>query len=396
MTLQSSIVPWCPQDAGFIDPDRIRRAGAILSIDLDAIRANFHRLRARADGLDCAAVVKADAYGLGADRVAPALAEAGCRRFFVAHLEEGIALRRVLPDEDILVLHGIPAGCENDALAHRLIPVLSTTAQIDSWTAQARRHGTLLPAVLHVDTGMARLGLSSMEVDLLAARPDRLDGLALRYVMSHLCASEEPDNPSNQHQLERFRDARRKLPPAPASLANSSGIFLGPDYHFDLLRPGAALYGVAPTADAPNPLAAVIHLQGRVLQVSTVAAGTPVGYNGRFTASDITRVATVSIGYADGFPRSLSNRAIAGLSGFSLPVIGAVSMDMITVDASAVPEALLHPGALVDVIGGDGETINSLAAKAGTIAYEILTSLGSRYCRRYVGQGGDRAFTPTL
>lgn len=362
-----------------------RRAGAVLTVDLAAIQSNFRLLRGRANGLDCAAVVKADAYGLGAARVAPALAAAGCRRFFVAHLQEGIALRQVLPDEDIFILHGLPRDTEADAQAHRLIPVLNTMGQLDAWVGVARQTGQLLPAVLHVDTGMARLGLGEADVRALAEQPERLAGLSLRYVMSHLAASEEPGNPSNLRQLETFRRLRGLLPSAPASFANSSGIFLGPAYHFDLLRPGAALYGIAPVPGRENPLKPVVRLQGRVLQVATVEAGTAVGYNGRFVADAPVRVATVSVGYADGFPRTLGNRASAGCDGVHLPVIGAVSMDMITLDVSALPEGRLYPGALVDVIGGDADSVDAIANKGGTIAYEILTSLGSRYWRHYVG-----------
>jgi alanine racemase len=243
----------------------------------------------------------------------------------------------------------------------------------------------VLPAVLHVDTGMARLGLAEADVGVLATDPSRLDGLNLRYVMSHLAAAEDQSNPSNTCQLQRFERLRTQLPPAPASLANSSGVFLGAAFHFDLLRPGAALYGVAPVPGRPNPMHPVVRLQGRVLQVSTVPTGTPVGYNGRFVADGSMRVATVSVGYADGFPRTLGNRASAGCDGVRLPVIGAVSMDMVTLDVSALPDNRLHPGALVDVIGGDADSLDAVAAKGGTIAYEILTSLGSRYWRHYAG-----------
>jgi len=365
------------------------RAGAVLTIDLGAIQANFRLLRTRANGLDCAAVVKADAYGLGAAQVAPALAAAGCRRFFVAHLEEGVALRQVLPDEEIFVLHGLPRDTEAEALNHRLVPVLNTLGQVDAWARLARSRGMVLPAVLHVDTGMARLGLAEADVGVLANDPSRLDGLNLRYVMSHLAAAEDQSNPSNTRQLQRFERLRTQLPPAPASLANSSGVFLGAAFHFDLLRPGAALYGVAPVPGRANPMHPVVRLQGRVLQVSTVPTGTPVGYNGRFVADGSMRVATVSVGYADGFPRTLGNHASAGCDGVRLPVIGAVSMDMITLDVSALPDNRLHPGALVDVIGGDADSLDAIAAKGGTIAYEILTSLGTRYWRHYAGAAAE-------
>ena len=238
-------------------------SGATLIVDLAAIRENYRALRRRLGGTACAAVLKADAYGLGADRVAPALAAEGCRHFFVAHLEEGIALRPHVPEAaEVFVLHGLMPGCEDIALAHRLTPVLNSLEQVEGWTALARRLGRALPAVLQLDTGMSRMGLSPAELDRIAAEPRRLDGLDLRLVMSHLACAERQDHPANGTQRLRFDVARRRLPQAPASLANSSGIFLGPDFHYDLARPGASLYGLAPVAGAANPLRPVVRLQG--------------------------------------------------------------------------------------------------------------------------------------
>mgnify|MGYP001611141556 CR=1 FL=1 len=358
--------------------------GAVLDVDLDAIVANWRRLSARAGGVPAAAVVKADAYGLGAQPVAAALARAGCAHFFVAHLEEGIALRVAVPGVAIFVLHGLARGAEAAMRAHGLIPVLSTLDQIAAWREEAGRTGERLPAALHLDTGMARLGLSETEIDTLAGEPERLAGLDLRLVISHLAAAEEPENPSNERQRATFERLRAKLPKAKASFANSSGVFLGAPFHFDLLRPGAALYGVAPRATEANPMAPVVRLSARVLRVATLEAGTAIGYNGRFVTTAPTRVATVSVGYADGFLRSLAGKAHAGFAGRKLPIVGAVSMDMITVDVSALPEGALAEGDFIDVIGGDADDVDTLARAAGTIGYEILTSLGARYQRRWI------------
>jgi alanine racemase len=358
--------------------------GAVLDIDLDAIAANREKLIQRAGGLDCAAVVKADAYGLGAEAVAGALARAGCDKFFVAHIDEGIALRAAVPTASIFVLHGVAPGAEGAMCAYGLIPVLSTPAQIEIWRERAARRGKKLPAALHLDTGMARLGLSETEIFALADDPSKLRGLNLRLVLSHLAAAEEKDNPSNARQREKFEDLRQRLPGAPASLANSSGVFLGRAYHFDLLRPGAALYGIAPRADEPNPLAQVVKLSARVLRVDDLPAKTPVGYNGRHVTSAPARIATLSVGYADGFCRALGNaRANAGFSGQKLPIVGNVSMDMITIDASSLPPGRLREGDFVDVIGGDADGVDQIAKACGTIGYEILTALGARYQRRY-------------
>jgi alanine racemase len=360
-------------------------AGALLTVNLDAIRANYRLLREKLGGTACAAVVKADAYGLGADRVAPALAADGCTNFFTAHLDEAIALRPHVPTEtEVFVLHGSPAGVEVDFVEHRVIPVVNSLEQIDAWAALARRLGRKLPAVVQVDTGMSRLGLSKHELDTVADDPGRLDGIDLRYVMSHLACAEQQSHELNALQLANFRAARARLPAAPASFSNSSGVFLGQDYHFDLARPGAALYGVAPVAGQPNPLRSVVRLQARVIQVREIEAGARVGYGGRWTAPGPARIATVSTGYADGFLRSLGNRAKAYFGDAALPVVGVVSMDTITLDATGLPGQGLEPGALVDLIG-EHNPVDAVAEAAGTIGYEILTSLGGRYFRTYLG-----------
>jgi alanine racemase len=360
-------------------------AGALLTIDLDAIRANYRLLRETLGATACAGVVKADAYGLGADRIAPALAAEGCRHFFVAHLDEGIALRPHVPAEaDIFILHGLMPGAEIEALAHRVIPVLNSLGQVDAWSGLARSVGRKLPAILQVDTGMSRLGLSPAELKVLTEERTRLDGIDLRYVMSHLACAEQQDNRLNASQLARFRAARGVLPSAPASFANSSGVFLGPDFHFDLARPGAALYGVAPVAGQPNPMRPVVRLQGRVIQVREIAAGDVVGYGGTWRAGGPRRIATVSAGYADGYLRSLGNRATAYFGSTPLPMVGVVSMDTITLDLTDLSGAHPQPGEMVDLIGVHNP-VDALAQEAGTIGYEILTSLGGRYFRTYLG-----------
>ena len=369
-------------------------SGATLIVDLAAIRENYRALRRRLGGTACAAVLKADAYGLGADRVAPALAAEGCRHFFVAHLEEGIALRPHVPEAaEVFVLHGLMPGCEDIALAHRLTPVLNSLEQIEGWTTLARRLGRALPAVLQLDTGMSRMGLAPAELDRIAAEPRRLDGIDLRLVMSHLACAEQQDHPANGTQRLRFDVARRRLPQAPASLANSSGIFLGPDFHYDMARPGAALYGLTPVAGAANPLRQVVRLQARVVQLREIAAGDEVGYGLSWRAPGPARIATVAVGYADGFPRSLSNAGIAHLDDIGLPIVGAVSMDSIGLDVSALPEGALCPGAMVDLIG-PRRSVDAVAADAGTIGYEILTRLGRRFRRDY--RDAQPSPSPTL
>lgn len=365
-------------------------AGALLTIDLDAICDNWRTLKAKTGPADCAAVVKADAYGLGARQVAPALHRAGCRQFFVAHLNEAIDLRPALPADAILyVLHGPHPGAEAAFVHHGLVPVVNSLPQLLAWRRLADSLGRKLPAVLQVDTGMARLGLAADELDALASDPGALAGIELRYVMSHLASAEAQDDPLNRQQLARFRAALGRLPAAGACLANSSGIFLGPDYHFDLVRPGAALYGVAPVAGAANPMRQVIRLQGKVVQTRSIEPGTGVGYNHRWIAPQRARIATVSVGYADGYLRSLGNRGYARFEDTRLPIVGNISMDTITLDVSALPEGRITEGCLVDLadalLG-----VDEIATRAGTIGYEILTSLGSRYARHYLDQAANR------
>ena len=364
-----------------------RRHGAHLTIDLGAIRENYRRLAARLQGARCAAVVKADAYGLGAPQVAPVLAEAGAQDFFVALPCEGLQLREALagaaPAPRIFILSGFETGLGPDFKQAQLVPVLNSLEQIAAWRAEAE--DAPLPAAVHLDTGMNRLGLPQAEAETLAAEPERLMGLEALLMMSHLACAEEPDNPMNRAQLDLFRALRRRLPAAPASLANSSGVFLGPDFHFDLTRPGVALYGVNPTPGAPNPMNQVVRLQARILQVREIDAPMTVGYGAAFRATGPTRVATVATGYADGYLRSLSNRGNAFVGGFAAPVVGRVSMDLITLDVTQVPAASVRPGTLVDLIHPQ-DGLDRLAQEAGTIGYELLTSLGQRYRRSYISR----------
>ncbi|WP_274626929.1 alanine racemase [Arvimicrobium flavum] len=358
-------------------------AGALLGIDLGALRENYRILKARLGRAACAGVVKADAYGLGAAEVAEALAAEGCRSFFVAHIFEALELRAVLPrDHAIFVLNGLPPGAERDSAEADVTPVLNSLEQLQAWSDLARRLERPLPAALQVDSGMSRLGLSPHEVERLAATPALLSGVQLVLVMSHLACADEPDNPVNRLQRDNFDRLRRMLPAVPASLANSSGIFLGQDYHHDLARPGAALYGVNPTPGDANPMRQVVSLRAKVVQTREVGDGVGIGYGYASRARTHMRLATISLGYADGWHRR--GAAAAFHHGARLPFAGRVSMDSIILDISALPHDALRPGDLVDLIGAD-QTVDQVAEHAGTIGYEILTSFGRRFHRHYFG-----------
>jgi len=360
------------------------RAGAILEVDLAGIAANWRLLALRVEPAECAAVIKADAYGLGVPQVAPVLASAGCRRFFVATIDEGIALRRVLPEStEIAVFNGLLPGCADDFIEFRLVPVLNDPGQIADWRSAASRHGKG-PAILHIDTGMGRLGLTLREFERVADELRQPDPIQWRALISHLACSDDPQHPLNDIQLERFSAARRHLPQLPASLAASSGIFLGPEFHFDFARPGAALYGVNPQPAKPNPMRQIVRLKGRILQIREVDRDQTVGYGASHVMASPGRLATVAVGYADGWLRSVSQRGWGRVGGRRVPLLGRVSMDLVVFDVSDVDPASVRPGGFVELLHED-YGVDAAAADAGTIGYEILTALGRRYHRVYRG-----------
>jgi alanine racemase len=355
---------------------------SLLTVDLGAIVANWRDLSARVAPARCGAVVKADGYGLGSVAVARALAKAGCRDFFVARLSEGLAVRDAVPETArVTVLDGLMKGEAGLYRRRGLTPSLNDPGQIEDWAALARSTGEKLAAALHFDTGMSRLGLTPADGTKLLADRGKLDGIALSYVMSHLVASEERDHPINAAQLSSFAEWRAAFPSVEASFANSSGIFLGPAYHFDVARPGCALYGINPLPDQANPLRGTAKLEARILQVREIDSPQTVGYGAGWKATRPTRVATIACGYADGWLRASSGRGQAWLDGRFLPFIGRVSMDLITLDATDMPQAT--QGRMVELMGPN-LPVDAVAQAAGTIGYEILTRLGARFARTYI------------
>jgi alanine racemase len=364
------------------------RAGAVLTVDLDAIAANYRLLVERAGGAVVAGVMKADAYGLGMARVAPALVRAGCRVFFTAHVDEGIRLRAIVPAAStIYVLHGPPPGTSADFVAHGLTPVLNDPGQVRDWSALCARLGRRLAAAVQVDSGMSRMGLAPADLESLGDPRGWLAAFEPVLLMSHLACADVPDHPMNARQRARFDAIRAQFPAMPASLANSSAIFLGQDFRYDLVRPGAALYGINPQPGHPetgraNPLRQAVSLDARIVQVRTIHAGDAVGYGARYVADGTRRIATIAVGYADGWLRALSGRGCAFVDGVRVPIAGTVSMDSITLDVTGIPDARLQPGMTVELLGPH-QHVDAVAAEAGTIGYEVLTRLGSRFERRY-------------
>ncbi len=325
-----------------------------------------------------AAVLKADAYGLGAEKVGTALAKAGCRHFFVATQSEGHALRKAVGPEPLIAVLN---GCDPEywrTVHPDLVPVINSMDAATPWCFPNHHEDPgNRPSILHLDTGMARLGVEP-------AQAARFRGLKPLYVMTHLACADEPDHPLNAIQAERFaRLCDEFFPGVPRSFANSSGIFLGERFRSDLARPGCALYGINPTPGKPNPMRQVVTLEGAILQVRTIEAGDTVGYAASWSAPSRRRIATVAAGYADGYLRALSGRSFGHLHGVKVPLVGRVSMDLTTFDVTDVPQA--KAGDRIVMIGGEGNTPDDIAARCGTIGYEILTSLGARYARVYEG-----------
>ena len=357
---------------------------AQLTVRLSSLAGNFREALRRSAPAAVAPVVKANAYGMGVAPVAHALVNAGADTFFVARLEEGIAVRQLLPRERIFVMDGIAPGAAPALLSHGLTPVLNSLPDAAEWSALARRERRDLDAAIHVDTGMNRSGLSHDDLsELVSDVRHSLAGINLVLVMSHLAQADEPDREMNWVQLARFRAALALLPSAPASLAASAGIELGRDYLFDVVRAGLGLYGGNPIASRINPYRTVAVLTGRVLQIRAIKAGDTVGYGAAFIAPKDSVLATVAAGYADGLMRSIAQRGRAVIGGYYVPYAGRISMDLCALDVSNVPESTALRGAEVEFIG-DTVTLEEVAEAAGTITHEILASLGPRVHRHYV------------
>lgn len=367
-------------------PTRRQRTDVLTSaratIHLDAISRNYQKIVDRIGNSDIAVAVKADAYGLGANAVAQALSACGCSEFFVAHIDEAIALRRSLPLATINVLSGLMPGTEEDMVEHRLTPTIINLQQLRNWQQRAITHGRQLPTGLHIDSGMHRTGLPKKESALLARERDRLNGLLVTHIISHLASADDPQSGQPEEQLKRFNAVIQKLPRARTSIANSSAIFRDRAFHLDLVRPGIAIYGGNPQPGKPNPMETAVVLEAPILQVVDAAAGDLIGYNATYKTTRKGRHAIIAAGYADGVLRSTSNSGEVAIHGKRCPVIGRISMDLTIVDVTDVPESLLYPGAAVELIGTT-ITLDDAARAADTISYEMLTSIGNRYHRQY-------------
>jgi alanine racemase len=360
--------------------------GGVLTVDLAAIVANWQALAAQAAPGAAAGVVKADAYGCGAVAVGRALWAAGCTTFFVALPEEGATLRAALPDAAIYVLNGLAPGAAPAFAAARLRPVIGSLAELSEWEAFVAATGWAEGAALHLDTGMNRLGLRPEEAKALALRPRSKPLFSL--VMSHYACADEQGHPMTARQLATFRELAALFPGVPASLSNSAGLFLGREAQFDLARPGYALYGGNPTPWTQNPMRPVVRLDLSIVQSRVVPTGESVGYGARWTAPRVSRIAVVSAGYADGLLRTATAPGLAPVLGYvgdvACPMVGRISMDLAAFDITDAPVDRVQRGDTIALLS-ERFGVDDYARAAGTIGYEVLTSLSRRYHRRHIG-----------
>jgi len=364
--------------------DNHRISNSFLEINIDSIIHNYQLINNKVGNTECAAVLKADAYGMGASVVAKALDKVGCSTFFVATIDEGIELRACFSknENQIAVLSGLLEGSEDIFYSNKLTPVLNDTEQIKKWAIYNKQKKISAPSILHIDTGMNRLGLTINELYDIIKNPTELKELHVEWIMSHLACGDQPRDIMNEKQLSVFLNAKKEFPNVKASLANSAGVFLGQSYHLDMVRPGIALYGSGSGSIPSKPLKQVIKLYSRILQIRTLSTGASVGYGASYRVSEATRVATVGLGYADGYLRSLSNCSWVFFNGLRLPVIGRISMDYITIDITQIASEKIKTGDFIEIIG-DKFTLDDLATVANTVPHELLTRLGTRHHRIY-------------
>lgn len=358
-------------------------ATAYLELDLEAVRQNYKTIQSvLKKGCRLSAVVKANAYGMGAIPTSKALYQAGCRDFFVINVDEALDIKPFLQDANIYILNGVQQGAAPILLREKFIPVLLSLEQIALWQAEARRLDQNLPAILHLDTGLSREGLSYEEVTQLHNNLALLDGLDIKYYMSHLANADESNNSENIGQLNRFQELCSKLPPAPKSFANSHGIMRGQNYHFDMARPGMAIFGYCDSFKEPNQLMPAIRIAARIIRRRPLSLGQPVGYNALFKAQKPMLTATLNIGYADGFLRCLTNVGKINIQGYPAQIIGKISMDYTVLDVTDIPNDLTEPGTWVEIVH-DADAFEELCTLGGTCTYEIVARLGPRFQRVY-------------
>jgi alanine racemase len=367
---------------------------SVLVIDLEAVRYNYRYIQSLAPDTEIAVSIKSDAYGLGASMIAKTLASIGCKTFFVATIDEGVKLRSDFPNTEIVILNGPTANSEQLFIKHELTPTLNSLSQINTWKSLKNNNTSCKAAYLQVDTGMSRLGLSINDVSQLCSNGHTLNGLDIAVIMSHLSSADNAKSSINKQQLLLLNTLATQLSeitgPVRVSLANSAGSLLGANYHLDMIRSGASIYGLKATKSSQDPIRQVVHLFAQIIQVRKVDYPSTVGYGATHKIHRPSKIATLAIGYADGYLRAAGqlnkkdtkSLATTFINGKAAPIVGRISMDLITIDVSEIPEA--EPETYVELIGNN-YSVDDLADVSGTIGYEILTRLGQRHHRIYKG-----------
>ena len=355
---------------------------SVLEVDTQAVAHNYRTLQSMLPHSTCAAVLKADAYGFGTKAIAPVLMQEGCQHFFVAHLEEGIFLRSLLKTSSIYVLSGVLPGTADLFVEYNLIPILNDFEMLTAWTIEAQSRQKKLSCSLHFDTGMRRNGFDREDLNKLDKNLGLLEALNVHFMMSHLVSSHDPQDPLNEQQKQLFEDLRKRFPQAKASLADTGGIYLGPSYHYDLARPGKGLFGLYTPPPEAASLQSCLKLLGRILQMRTAHQDESVGYGASHILMRESKLATLGVGFADGYDRRLSNKAHVEIQGFKAPVVGRISMDYMVVDVTDIPEPLCTVGAWAELVN-ETITLDSLANSIGTISRELSTGFGERLHRVY-------------
>jgi alanine racemase len=357
---------------------------SVLKINVANIVKNYKLVKdAVGEATNVAAVVKSDCYGLGVKKIVPELAKAGCNEFYVANVDEGIALRDVLKSERIFVLHGINKGEERYFLKHNLIPVLNNEHQVEIWEASAKALKEKLPASLNIDTGMTRLGMSLDQFEQIINDLKNKSLLDIIYIKTHLACANETSNKMNEDQFDKFKIIIKKYPGYKYSFANSPGFILGEKYWYDQVRVGAMLYGINPSDNKNFTVNPVVEVTSKIIKIYDITKEGTIGYGASYHLKPGMAIATMPVGYADGYFRSLSNKGHCYINGIKTPIIGNISMDLTTIDITNVPKRLRQIGQEIELIGKN-ISLETIASIANTISYEVLTSLGNRYRREYV------------
>lgn len=356
---------------------------SVLEIKLDRIRDNYLHIKNKLERqTKCAVVVKANAYGLGMNKVSKALVDSGCEDFCVAYLDEGLELRKVAPNASIKLFNGFQKEELTELVHGGFVPVLNDFYQIKLLNDKGKKLDKKLKGIIHLDTGMGRLGLDRSQMKRLLANKDLYSHIKIEYLMSHLACADDAMHPLSVKQLSLFKKRAMNFPNCKMSLANSAGVMLGQKYHFDMVRPGCAIYGINPIPSWANQFKQVVELKGRVVQIRHVKKDMNVSYHCQHVAKKGSVIATVLCGYADGYMRYLTNNSFVYYKGLRLPVVGTVTMDMIMVDVTQVPENDLPEMKFLELIG-DNITVDEVAGRARTIGYEVFTRLGNRFERIY-------------